>query len=251
MPFTPEAFNPLRVTHHELRLLNHICAYRGPIRRLGQESVANATREILTKIHYQLRLFGELLPKVGFRWRKPPRPILSSQPRYLTDSHPQHLPPFRQNSGNGSARCEGLVPTGSGQNRFLTRGQARKAQYRQHNWTSGNPPGFCHSGPERIQMNVTGQLQRIGIRLGQCALVPALKQVAGPLAFGVKVGGIGAVNMPHNLGQITCGGFQQEVLGVSDRSVATGSRFKIPEKPLQIAIVLRKTSLHSLTREVT
>lgn len=63
-------------------------------------------------------------------------------------------------------------------------------------------------------MDVAGELLRICIRINQDRLVAPLEKMSGLLLFGIEVGGVGAVDVAHDLRQIANRCFQQNVIVV-------------------------------------
>jgi len=68
-------------------------------------------------------------------------------------------------------------------------------------------------------MQIARKLFGVSIDFDQNRLVTALEQMTGPGAFDVKISGIGAVDVMHDLGQIGPGGLQQQVIVVVHQTV--------------------------------
>ena len=68
-------------------------------------------------------------------------------------------------------------------------------------------------------MDISGKLFGIFIGIHQNRLVAPLQKVPGSFALGIEVHGIGAVDMLHNFGQISQGGFNQQMVVIVHQAV--------------------------------
>jgi hypothetical protein len=57
---------------------------------------------------------------------------------------------------------------------------------------------FYHPGAHRIEVNVPNQFQEIAIGIDENSLVPALKQMLGPLSLRVLVPGVAKTQILDN-----------------------------------------------------
>lgn len=58
-----------------------------------------------------------------------------------------------------------------------------------------------HSGPDRVEVDVTDQFQQIAVGIDQERLVPPLKQMTGPLVFAIDELGVAKPDILHDAGK--------------------------------------------------
>jgi hypothetical protein len=58
----------------------------------------------------------------------------------------------------------------------------------------------CDSGAHGVEMDISTQLESIGIGLNKNSMVSALEKMAGAFAFDVVIGRIGPIDVLHDLG---------------------------------------------------
>jgi hypothetical protein len=69
-------------------------------------------------------------------------------------------------------------------------------------------------------MNIAGKLRGVGVGLNQDRLVTALQKMTHPVVLDVEIGGVGTVDMFHDLGQVAKRGFHHEVIVIAHKAVS-------------------------------
>jgi len=93
-----------------------------------------------------------------------------------------------------------------------------------------------HSGPERIQVNVTNQLLQIGLFLAYDGFIPVLQQMPMPLVTAVETDYIPGQQSPHQSGEGNFSRPQKKVSMILKKGPGIASRLCFLQKisqPLQ------------------
>ncbi len=102
--------------------------------------------------------------------------------------------------------------------------------------------GFDDSRPQRIQMNVAHQFQKIDVFLTKNRFIAVLEQMAASVASPVEASGIAAQQSSHDGSHGNITGFQQEVKMIADQRPGITPRLALLDdfpQPLQKIIPVR------------
>ena len=84
---------------------------------------------------------------------------------------------------------------------------------------------FCdYLRPDRIEVQIATQLKEIGVFINEDGLVSPLKEMTTPALLSVYVGGVGTVDIVHDLAQVGMGGLYYEVIVVGHEDVTVKDR---------------------------
>jgi len=76
-----------------------------------------------------------------------------------------------------------------------------------------------HACADRIQNHVATKLKKIAVAIDKNGFVPSLIDVAHPVVPPVEILGIGAIDVPHPLGETSFGRFHHQVAVVFHQAI--------------------------------
>src|SRR3974390_2148708 len=79
----------------------------------------------------------------------------------------------------------------------------------------------------RVKVNVSAQFQQIAILINQDGLVSPLEKMAASFPFVIDVCGVRAVQVVHDMAQISCGGFDEQMVVVGHEDMAVNDEAKL------------------------